>query len=227
MVRSQEEPSSIWATSGQFRSTCEARICTMMSFSCITAFSRPGLDLRHGNYRGSPSIQGHGGHTLCIQGDFLAGKRGFTRVHWHKRPRSCWCSLTPKACSRSRHCGTMLIPGRDDRPRHAFGNWKRHRAGLLQRVRAGKPRIKRGSGSIQHVPYVFLVAPLQRRLSGQRSRRSSADRPVAPAGSARRRIRPLIAQTRRWRRRGSRPAPPGRSRRPSRSRSGPTSGPWP
>ncbi len=122
MVRSQEEPSSIWATSGQFRSTCEARICTMMSFSCITAFSRPGLDLRHGNYRGSPSIQGHGGHTLCIQGDFLAGKRGFTRVHWHKRPRSCWCSLTPKACSRSRHCGTMLIPGRDDRPRHAFGN---------------------------------------------------------------------------------------------------------
>jgi hypothetical protein len=50
---------------------CQTRICTITSNFCVTAFSRPGLDLRHGGYRGSPKPPRYRG---WIGGALLAGR---------------------------------------------------------------------------------------------------------------------------------------------------------
>jgi hypothetical protein len=65
---------------------CQTRICTMTSDFVVTAFSRPGLDLRHGSYRGSPKLPRYRG---WIEGDFasrsLSRGRGSREIERRQR----------------------------------------------------------------------------------------------------------------------------------------------
>jgi hypothetical protein len=126
---------------------CQTRICTITSNFCVTAFSRPGLDLRHGGYRGSPKPPRYRGGW--IGGALLAGRShgiGGRERKVESRsdhdaslfvPGQCPLPLTPSSCRQ--RCPPRMKPQSMPRRRPA--------AVRLNHVEA--PVVKRTSGSRQ------------------------------------------------------------------------------